>query len=535
MSQDTGPHRWGPPVLCLMLLAFALANALRVIPGSDWPWLYDACRDLGMAQVILEGRYPQDNLYPEIALWFNPMTGALIALGSLLSDIDPPRVSVLLGPWLNLLPALLFFLLARRWCGRWGAAAALAGYLLLNANALPTASATYTPWLFAGHLAVAPFCAALWAFAVARATPGYRFILLSGVLHGLTFLTHTGAAVVLGSIFCAVTLLNLIAPAGVPRRKSLQALCIVLLTAFLTSLPYGGVLLFHHRLAVINIFPAINIEQPMHLAALRQHLLASISLYNLVALIGFVGLLRSPRQPDQRRLTLAWGGVLLFWLAQGYLHQLQLPSISLVPAHHFHAALTLFRALCFGAGAVLLLTLLSRQLARLPLTAHAPRLRLALCCLVVLIGFLPSILHYLSWEEFRLNARQRAPYQGMWEQRGKVSAWLRENARPEEVTLCDDVLAVIAVGATGRGAAATMLIFSSPYVDAARRLTDRDMMFEALRAKDPKLFTSLAKQYKVRYILAAGAEERLVRAAGFPFVSVILDEAPLTLYRVALP
>lgn len=181
------------------------------------------------------------------------------------------------------------------------------------------------------------------------------------------------------------------------------------------------------------------------------------------------------------------------------------------------------------------LALLARLMERVPSMSGKPQPRRALCAAAAVLFLLPPTLRYVSWDEFRLNARERAAYGGMWEQRGKIAAWLRKHAQPEEATLCDDVLAVLAVGSVGRGAVATMLIFSSPYVDAARRLTDRDLMFEMLRAKDPKGFLALARDYKVRYILATGREDQFVRAADFPFVSVILEEAPLTLYQVTLP
>jgi len=519
-----------PAFLGAGLLLFALCNALRAMPGSDWPFIFDSCRDLGTAQVILEGRYPQDNIYPELSLWFNPFTGALIALASVVSGVEPSLASAQMGPWINLLPAIAFFLLARWWAGPWAGTGALAAYLFFNAQSQPGPYATYTPWLFAGHLAIGWFCAALLAFARARETGAFRYYLLAGVFHGLAFTTHTASAVLLGCIVCGVTLVDMLVAHGHARAR-LVGLALLLGVAFVISLPYGWVLIVHHKLHILNPFPAYNTENPMQLSALRGHLLSGANLGNLLALVGFGYLLLRPRVHGQRTLLLVWVGLILFWLAQGYLHQAGYPALSLVPAHHFHAAFTLLRALCFGAA----IAGIGVWLWQLPVLRQPPWLRPAVVFLALTILFAPAVWRYVQWEEFQFNARERAPYAAQWEARATVAEWLRENAAPEDTTLSDDMLAVLAVGPVGRGAVGTMLIFSSPYVDAGRRLTDRDMMFECLRAKDPKGFATLARQYKVKYILATGMEDELVRAANFPFVTLALESTPLRLYRVTLP
>lgn len=523
-------HRWAPAAVGAALLLFALGNALRAMPGSDWPFIFDSCRDLGTAQVILEGRYPQDNIYPEMSLWFNPFTGALIALASRLTGVEPALASAQMGPWINLLPAIAFFLLARWWAGAWAAVGALAAYLFFNAQSQPGPYATYTPWLFAGHLAIGWFCVSLLAFARARETGLLKFYLLAGLFHGLAFTTHTASAVLLGCIVCGVTLVDVLVEGGRVRAR-LVGLALLLGAAFLISLPYGWVLIAHHQLHILNPFPAYNTENPMQLSALRAHLLSGVHLGNALALIGFLYLLMRPRLRGQRMLLLVWLGLILFWLSQGYLHQAGYPALTLVPAHHFHAAFTLLRALCFGAA----VAGLGAWLWQSPVLRQPAWLRPAVVAVVLALVFAPAVWRYVAWEEFRFNARERAPYAAQWDARAKVAAWFRDNASPDDITLCDDMLAVLAVGSVGRGAVGTMLIFSSPYVDAGRRLTDRDMMFECLRAKDPKGFVSLARQYKVKHILASGSEDELVRAANFPFVTLVLESTPLRLYRVSLP
>ncbi len=137
-------RRYAPCLVGLALLGISLTLGLLAVRGVAWPPLYDALRDVGTAQVLLDGRYPADNMYPREVWWFNPLMGALVALASLLTGWPPPMASVQLGPWLNLLPALLFWLLSSRWLGRWGGIAALGGYLLWNAHSPSVVFATYT-------------------------------------------------------------------------------------------------------------------------------------------------------------------------------------------------------------------------------------------------------------------------------------------------------------------------------------------------------------------------------------------------------
>jgi hypothetical protein len=517
------------------MLAFALGNAFRAVRDSEWPWLYDALRDAGLAQVILDGRYPADNLLHGETLWFNPMTGFLIACVSWLTGLTPPEASVGFGPIANLFPAVMFGLLAARLCCRWSGVAALAVYLFWNAASPAYAYATYTPWLFASHLALGFFCASLLCHDKASKTGNKGWLLVAGVLHGLTFLTHTAPAVILGCIYVLIAARELFAARdaelGTVTRATLLRLGLLLGTAFLVSLPYTAPILWLYGFEIRNPFPGMNLQSPVLLAELPGRAWDALNLANLFAALGLVRILMAAHGLRTRATVVTWLLVVAAWLALVYAGQLApgwWPGI--VPGHHFHTALTLLRALLCGAGLACAAGWVATRLPGRP--ASRETIAGSAAALLVLLSALPG---YLHWEEFSQSARERSPFGQVFAQQRQLYTWLRENSTPDEVILCDDLSAMVIAAPAARGVVGTMLIFSSPYVDAARRLGDREHLFGMLRAKDAEGFLRLAETYRVRYLLVSGDEARLVRATEAPFIQEAMAAPPWTLYRLQVP
>lgn len=527
-------RRYAPSLIGLALLGIALTLGLLAVRGVAWPPLYDALRDVGTAQVLLDGRYPADNMYPREVWWFNPLMGALIALGSFLTGWAAPMASVQLGPWLNLIPALLFWLLASRWLGRWGGVAALGGYLLWNAHSPSVVFATYTPWLFASHFAQGLFCASLLAWCWARQQRKAWAFVFAGGLHGLTFIAHTGPALLLGVIFCLVTALDALRPVSrdVARRDPLRRLLTTLATAFVVSLPYTGPILLRYQMRVVNIFPTINVESPMRLAELGDVAMGTLHLVNAIALVGLGYMLRTLKN-EKRRLLLAWLIAIAAWLVQGYAWQYfgltQRGVLQIVPVHHAHTAATLLRALCFGAG---VLALAAFAASRIPTRLnYRPAAVPAVVAMSVLLG-IPGYRHF---RDFTPAYIQQTPYASVSDSRSEAYEWIRAHIPPEASVLSDDWLGILVTGPAARGSVATLLIFSNPYTDAVHRHGDRDRMFDAIRAKDEATFLQLAERYAVRGILATGVEERIVRAAGFASITEAKRAPPLTVFEVTYP
>lgn len=527
--------RHGVVLLSGGMLAFALGIALRAVRGSEWPWLYDALRDVGLAQVILDGRYPADNLLHGETLWFNPMTSFLIACVSWLTGLRPPEASVMLGPVVNLFPAVTLGLLAARLCGRWSGAAALAVYLFWNAASPAYAYATYTPWLFANHLAQGFFCASLLCHGKAADTGSKGWLLAAGVLHGLTFLTHTAPAVILGCIYVAMAAVEFFAARNTARSAGVRAVAgrlgLLLGAAFVISLPFTAPIFWAYHFEIKNPFPGMNLQSPVLLSELPGRAWDAANLANLFALFGLIRILIGAQGAHARAMVAAWLIVVAAWLALVYAGQ-WIPGLwpGIVPGHHFHTALTLLRALLCGAGLVFLS---GWFFARLPVKSEArDTLAGVSAALLVFVSALPG---YLRWEEVSQSARERSPFGQVFDQQKQLYTWLRENSAPDEVILCDDLSAMAIAAPAARSVVGTMLIFTSPYVDAAKRLGDREHLFGMLRAKDTEGFLRLAETYRVRYLLVIGDDARLVRATEAPFIQEVVSAPPWTLYRMEVP
>ena len=130
----------------------------------------------------------------------SPLVPGVVALISTMTGAAIPVTFVQLGPWVNALAPIAFFVFVRRLVGLTPAVFATVAFLFLPGRPPVWASATYTPWLFPSVTAQAVLYATLaaWTGTPERTTPGRSPIWrvsLTGLLLGATFWAHSGAAV----------------------------------------------------------------------------------------------------------------------------------------------------------------------------------------------------------------------------------------------------------------------------------------------------------------------------------------------------
>ena len=525
-----------PAVAAAALCVVALYHGVQAVEGVAWPYFYDALRDIGVAQSILDGRYPEDHIFLGETLWFNPLVGALVAAGTWLTDLPTHVVNVHLGPVANLLTPVALFLLAAALCGRWAALGTLLCVLMLNAQGeFLWATATYSPWLFAPHLAQGLFALTFLLFWQAERSGRRRWFVLTGVALGVTFMGHAAPAVVLGGTMVLVTLYRAVRERDAARRHTAD-LGVLLLVGFVASLPYTYSILYNYQFQIINTLPSLNVEQPVRLARLPEALRQAVSWHTGIALLGFGGILLARAKRIEHVLLLCWTLVVALFLVQVYAWRWldrarrQIPQI--VPGHHFLICLTLLEAVYFGYGLWWLIQAPLRVLRRRPglqQWAHG------VAALAVVTGLAVALYPaYADWNEFTEKPRERLWYGDLFEERETVYAWILEHTDASDVFLCEDQLGLIVVGPAGRKLVGTMLIFANPYVDSARRLADREAMFDAMRAKDARRFRRLARVHGVRFALLRGKEIELAEASLFNFLDPVLRADPLLLYEVHL-
>jgi len=513
-----------PPLLALAMTGYCLMFALRTTAGVQWPHEWDAFRDIGAAQTMLDGRYPEDTILPGRTLWYNPLTAACNAAFSAATGVPLPRANVLLGPWLQLLTPAGFFVLVWVLFGRWAAVLALAAFLFGKTSNIPAWNcATYSPWLFAPVFAQGFFYFTLAGFVLVRrkcpkSRAGHALV---GLLLGLTFMAHTAPAVNAGGIIAVVSSVaawRALRGGGVRAawREAAEPLLVLLAVAFVTSLPFTWSILRDYHFHVRNPWPGLYASAYVELAQFPERVREAVNWKNLFVLAGAAAVLA---RTDWRRAALVpftWMALSALFLAQNYAAQALLRRgvvmTTLVPGHHAAIYLSAVHWVFFGAGAAAL----AQGAARLLLRAAgrgdtennggAPAvLTRAACCTAVLAAIIAVLFAqrpYRDWPEMGIT-HNRGEYARLYESKEAMYRWILQNTTPDAVFLTDkdDPVGLQVVMPTARKLAGAMLLYLNPYVDVQPMLGDQNTMLQAMRDGDSAAFYEAAKRRGITHFL----------------------------------
>ncbi|HEO72447.1 MAG TPA: hypothetical protein ENN80_14400 [Candidatus Hydrogenedentes bacterium] len=517
-----------PTLGLVVMLVVAFAHGWRSDKEARWPYLFDCYRDIGIAQGILDGSYPQDYMYRDATLWYNPATGALVALGAWLSGAPVYIVDTRLGIAVNLLVPALFFFFVARYLDRWSALASTA--MLLFGNCWQDVGATYAPWLWAPQLALAPFCLALFLYWWAWRSRRVGWYIATGLAHGVTFMTHTAPAVFFGIVVLVTSLERIYARLRrEPNAPSVHAILlntgVLLAVAFVSSLPYTYSILWNYQFHMVNLDPAHFVSQALLLENWRGFVTDRLSVSNLMALIGLVFLVvRSPGRFEGCVLLCLLASALLC-LADNYVAQIVFRKWGVhyprfVLGHHSLIALSTLKAVLFGYGTTCLAHAALRGIGRLTrstrgATSERPAqwewragalVAVAITCIALGPRYAesPSFTTSMWWLE------------EPWQEYEAAYFWVLDHTDPSDVFLCHEGLPLKIAGAAGRKVVAAYTLFSNPYIEYLSRDLDNEAMFEALHRKDHATFRSLAAKYDVKYVLTRTEDTEAIDAAGFP-------------------
>ena len=514
---DPEPYLLDLSVVLMCLVAFI--KAVSTVWDLSWPCDVDLYRDIGFAQSLRNGYLLSDPLYLGEKLWYNPLVPGLIALGSALSGAPVHVVATKLGPFINLLSPIGFYVMAACLFGRRTAVASTVAYLFLNLGSLPSwASATYSPWLFPSNFVQGLFYFGVAAYWRALKKDSTRWTVAAGALLGLTFLGHTAPALILGAIMALVTLQVVLktwheGPLCAERHRALLRLGAALVAALLVSLPYAWSILFHYGLVVINEEPSSWLWGKIAVFGADEFVAQNLSLLTVLPTLGLLGVIMSKDRPLERRLVLYWFALALVLFLYTYVWQLlkvvgvQVPRI--VPGHHFLIYVKAIEVLLFGHGLVLLIRYVV-QLARylLPavdrnLTANHGReawVRAALLGLAVLAALAAAYPLYGHREDYQIElykAKRLAPGPGAM----LTYNWIQEHTVPTDVFLASDHHTLHLLSSAGRKVVSTIAYFSNPFVDWKTRHKDRHELFASVENGDVKKFQRLVAKYAVGYVL----------------------------------
>jgi len=456
----------GAAVLC----AIALSVALATVGGLTWPYDGDHFRDIAQAQTTLDGHPLADPFYLGEWVWYNPLVPWIVAIGSHLTGDPPALVDVQGGPWLNLLAPLAFFVLCSRAAGQRAAIVSLALLLFVNCRNDPSLTcATYSPWLFVATFTQGLFFLTIIATDIAASTRTDAAAALVGLLAGLTFLSHTGPALVLGGV----------ALATLPRRSIL----ISGLVAVVIASPFVWSIAVHYRLRVLNATPMAWTWPPVTLAGFPSTL-ASNAVLLAAALPGLL-LVKS-------RVVRAWLFVAALLTAYGLARD-AVPSLPvIVPTFHF------WRYLMAGA------TLLAGATVAWTFERLAGRFAAAALALVLAGMVAWALPQYRMRFDF---AYGRGVAQGRNPDLSAAATFLHKSTPPSAVVLGSRGLSLEVIGPAGRKVVGVNANWANPYVDNGPRVAARDTMLADIDAGRVDLFRTRAAQDGVTHSVGMGRRE----------------------------
>lgn len=541
-ESSPGPfHALSCVLYCLLvaaLLGFALTRAILATHECLWPIGWDLLRDVGMGQTLVEGRYPEDPILLGETLWYNPLTGAILALGNILSGISMPRLGVLLGPWVNLLAPLGFVILVTLLFGR---AAGLAGVCIVLFGKSATVPIWvhfwYSPWLFPSLYGAGIMLLVFAVYYKALERHSYAGHAGAGLLLGLAFMAHTAPAVVAGGalLLCSTwEVLHLLAARrrdrdrgeieeAVVRGKVLQvaaAFGLLLAVAFLTSLPYTGSILWNYQFQVQSPSPSLFALDYVLLEQLPDRFVEAMNWRNAFAVLGVLALLY--RRDRAARLGLCWALAVVLLFVQHYLWQLLerrftvlVPGI--VPGHHWSIHLTAVRAMLFGVGVAAAGGLTADAVRRLrsivfrsgPVPRLFPAFRrvagfAAACVAGLLLYAMNPLTTHLDFQKPDMTLYHEYHQRGM-----PLYEWILENTPPDAVFIChEDELAVTIVMPAARKLLFPPYIYCNPFVDPGPLSYVNRILMEPAMAGDAATFCAERQKYSAVYMIMR--EEALV-------------------------
>lgn len=532
------------------MLGFSLVRAVGATIQVEWPPEWDILRDFGTAQSFLEGRYPEDPILAGKTLWYNPLTGAMLALFHLVSGISVPRLGILLGPYLNLLTPLGFVVLLACLFGRSAALAGLCVVLYAKTPASPFwVQLSYSPWLMAPLYAPGLMFLALAAFFFAvrrRSAAGH---VLAGGLLGITFMAHTAPAVTAGGTMLLLCIFEAVrlwrnSPAGKEDGGSggpgnageavvvVRQFALLLLTAFIVSLPYTWSILWNYGFRVRNPYPSLFAVDYVLLERLPARLLEGMNWRNGFALLGFLVLLRRRDLPSL--VVLLWTVTVALFMAQHYAVQslvewnnTLLPGFA--PGHHWAIQWSAARAALFAVGitaagsgaASLLCRLWNRSFKTVPERSFRAARGVGAFVAACLAGGLLYFAHPLTT---RMDFQQPdlAGYRQFHGRHIPMYEWILKNTPPDAVFLCrEDSVAMTVVMPAARKLMFPMLIYSNPFVDTGPLGHDNAKVYDALQRADRDAFCGEASRYAALYLLLKEEEAPVSAEDSLPFFTEV--------------
>jgi hypothetical protein len=497
-------------IICF-IPAFRLART--TVRGVSEPYDLDQFRDIAAAQSMADGRFPSDPCYRSETFWYNPLLPGVVAGLSRASGLQVAATEVQAGPVLNAFSALAFFLMAALLVGPWAGLAAFTVLLYSPPYGDPAwATPSYSPWLFASTFAAGFFYCAVVGFTMAIRRGSCRWWALAGVALGITFLAHTGPALVLGIAMLPALLSRRRPPvpagsAAAPPCGAGLRIAVVAGFALIVAAPLLWSIVWKYHLRIVNRAPTDWVWAA--LASVSAVVSGSLNAKNAIGAIGTGVLAYRSRRDVGARVALAWFVSAAVLLSYGYAAQAAGPGRfpPLIPMFHFFFYLRSVVDLFVGVGLWALICVGVAALGGwVPFTARrVSQLAAAVLIGVTLLWSRPAFHQYRDRADFgldRLAARRFAMETSL----SGVRERLRLLTPADAVVLASPDISLRIVAASGRYVVAVPPPFSNPYVPYAPRASAQSRMLAALSAGETSVFSRIASEYGVTHVLLSSAE-----------------------------
>lgn len=482
----------------------------KVVSNYYWGYDNDNYRDMSNVNNLVEGNLSEDPTYLGEFRWYNPLLHWTEALIVEVTGIPVNQVISQAGPYLNILGAVCFFLMVLVMFDFSISICASAGFLFFTSNDIPGYfSATYTPWLFPVTYMQFVFYLGIIALLFTYRHTQFKWFVLSGFIIGLTFLGHTGPAIILilqMGVLTTILLAKIIKKESELKLAYLVKCVLAAAICFLIiSLPFTYIVLGKYHLKLINQATYEYAEPMFQLRNLLYLIKINFSASLLISIFGMFYLLKSKVPQLIKNIVFSWFVISFFLYAYvtiskfiRYHYGYSFPGI--VPSFHFFFYLKAVQSVFFGIGFVALIRLIiefvNDKYKKFKLaTGQIDTVIAFVIALVVIINY-PG---YLKRGDFKCGPEQINDDYHI--DQIKVYQWLIKNTNINQVVLCEEDQITFPLLPSGRKMVVCSIDHTNPYVEYFKRKDDRDLMLQMLKGKLPAN-TTLFNKYHVQYVLA---------------------------------
>lgn len=495
--------------LCFIFLAFALWIGIVSSRPFQWPFNWDTLRDIGIAQTLLDKTYPEDPILKGEVNWYNPLTGAVIALFSKILNKSLPETCMHIGPFLQLLLPIAVMLLAwNRW-GPWAGFLSLTYFIFArNPFLAEWLYSTYSPWLLAPQWGKTFFFLTILMFILYVEKKKFLLAVFCGLFLGLGFLTHTAILIEAGLFIALYSFIQIAQLYGSSQIQELirylKGIGIILGIALLLSSPYWLPIFIKYQFIIRHPYPSLYLTPALELKNLPTTLLKSANGFTGIGVLSLSFFFIHRKKQELWWLRL-WTVVVLLLAVQQIICQSLNYYGYIIPAffppHHNFMSVHALIGFWFVYGSLQLAGEIGSFLQRRNIHCWLQKgIYLVTLSLIFLIGITTLVRPIPPLHEI---------YRGTEENKlvhdvvrfDTVYRWILNNTSPQDIFLCDEITGIWTVMPAARKLVYTLMLYMNPYSNIVPSIEYYNYLWNSLREKRFSDFVALCQQKNVKYIL----------------------------------